>query len=313
MRLTMAVKFQVFVGEGRKMHISAKKGAALSFLLLFSLLFFTHFASAQYSHRNVTTIVNVTNAAPEILNITIDNPIILNAGGDKEIACNVTIRDYNGHNDVINVNSTFYYFLNESSDSDDKNEHYTNTNCSRISDDGFFTVNYSCAMNISYIAYNGTWFCNVSMHDEMNFTADAEVATNISALYALNVTDIIDYGNLAVTDYSDNITATVTNFGNTDINISVLGYGAVEGDGLGFVCNQGTNISVQFQRYSIDSTAAYGAKKSLNASNTDINTTLLRQTDDTTPVTRNTYWQLYVPPNPFGVCTGVVRFTATVP
>ena len=274
-------------------------------------------ASAQYNydHVNVTTIVNVTNAKPEILNMTVDGSasnLTLNAGGTRQVVCNATIRDWNGYNDLANVNATFYYYLNTSDQPDDMNEHYTNSSCAESSNDNQYLANYTCSFPIKYFANNGTWNCNITVTDNYNFTDARNDSTIIDPLYALNVTDVIDYGNLSVTDYSANVTATVTNFGNTAINVSVLGYGATEGDGLGFVCSLGTNITVDNERFS-PSLVDWGSKKPLSATNQDMNTTLLQQTNDVTPVVNDTFWQLYVPPNPFGVCTGTVRFTATAP
>ncbi|MFA6073375.1 MAG: hypothetical protein WC758_04645 [Candidatus Woesearchaeota archaeon] len=271
-------------------------------------------SSYNYEYVNVSTRVNVTNAFPEVLNVTVGVPaptnITLNAGSTRTIYCNATIRDWNGYNDLTNVNATFYYFLNQSSEVDDGNVHYTNTSCSESINDGQYLANYSCALDIKYFAYNGTWYCNVTAIDNKNFTGSLNASTKINPLYALNVTDVIDYGNLSVTDYSENITAAITNYGNMNINVSVLGYGLTQGDGLGFVCQLGTNISVQYQRFA--STAQpWSSKIPLAATNKDMGATLLKQTDDLTPVTLDTYWQLYVPPNPFGLCTGTVRFTAT--
>jgi len=286
-----------------------------TFMLVMILLLFIFTSTFAYADtsKNVTTTVNITNAGPEILAMQIENPVVLNAGGIKILYCNATVRDYNGVSDLNVINATFHYYLNLSSQPDDLNEHYTNTNCTQVSEDGLFTANYSCNFSVSYIAFNGTWFCNVSVNDTRAYTATAARATNISALYALNVTDIINYGNLSVTDYSSNITAVVTNFGNVNINVSVLGYGETQGDGIGLVCTQGTNISVQYQRFSSSVSADWATKIALGITNKDMNVTLARQTNDAVPVTANTYWQLYVPPNPFGVCTGTVRFTATAP
>lgn len=274
-------------------------------------------SSLNYDMVNVTTRVNVTNAFPEVLNVTVGTPaplnVTLNAGSTTILQCNATLRDWNGYNDITNVNATLYYFLNSSGQADDRNEHYTNGSCVEVSNNGEHYANYSCTFNIFYFANNGTWYCNVSAIDNKNFTGSLNGSTVINQLYALNVTDIIDYGNLSVTDYSNNITATITNFGNTNINVSVLGYGATQGDGLGFVCALGTNISVEYQRFSGVGTDDWSAKTPLAATNRDMRITLLRQTNDFVPVTANTYWQLYVPPNPFGVCTGTVRFTATRP
>lgn len=299
-----------FVGEGRKMKSFVKGSFVLSLLLLF--LIFSQPASAQYNQKNVSVKVNVTNAGPEILSIYTLNPIPLNAGSVTTVYCNATVRDYNGFNDVNTVNATFH-FIRNSSGPDDNNTHYSMTNCTRLNDDGEFLVNYTCEFNVSYIAYNGTWYCNITANDSKEYFGYGVRAVNISALYALNVTDVIDYGNLSVTDYSENKTAEVTNLGNMNMNVSVLGYGQTQGDGLGFVCTQGTNISVQYQRFSGNVSADWATKRPLATTNADVGVTLPRPEDENTPVTATTYWQLYVPPNPFGLCTGTVRFTATSP
>ena len=287
---------------------------ALALAFFFSIFFiFSENANAQYNydHVNVTTRVNITNAFPEILQMYIQDPITLNAGGIQTVFCNATIRDWNGFNDITSVNATFYYYLNESWHTDDDNEHYTNTSCVETDNDGVYIANYSCSFQVQYFAFNGTWTCNVTVEDNFGFMDSDNISTTINALYALNVTDVIDYGNLSVMDYSDNITATITNFGNTDINVSVLGYGLTEGDGIGLVCASGTNnISIEHQRF-YNSLVEWNIKNPLSAVNQDMNLTLLKRVDDLTPVTWDTYWQLFVPPNPFGVCTGTVRFTAT--
>lgn len=302
-----------FVGEGRRMQ-GLFKGSILFLLLITFIVCVSINGEAQlFLNKNVTSKVNVTNAGPEVLNIVFSpNPISLVAGSSREINCTALVRDWNGHNDITGVNATFYHSYNLSSNPDDKNVHYTTSNCTQISNDGNYLANYTCSFNISYFANNGTWVCNATVIDMKNYTGQGVRWVNISALYAVNVTDVIDYGNLSVTDYSDNITATITNFGNMDINVSVLGYGLTQGDGLGFVCTQGSNITVENQRFSA-SPQPWSSKTALGTTNKDVGLTLAHQTDDVVPVTASSYWQLYVPPNPFGVCTGTVRFTATTP
>lgn len=282
---------------------------------LLVLLSSTNVVSYNYDHVNVTTRVNITNAFPEILNVTAegyDLNVTLSAGATRSIECNATIRDYNGGDDLDVVAGYLYYYLNSSEHSDDDNEHYTNSSCIATDNDGQYLVNYTCTFQVQYFANNGTWNCNISVNDSINNQDSEEANTTIDPLYALNVTDTIDYGNLSVTETSENITATVTNFGNMDINVSVLGYGETEGDGIGLVCSVGSNISVENQRFS-STQVEWGSKSPLSISNQDVGATVSKQTDDTTPVTQSTYWQLYVPPNPFGLCTGTVRFTATTP
>ncbi len=274
-------------------------------------------SSYNYDLVNVTTRVNVTHAFPEVKYVIVGAPaptnVTLNAGSTRTVQCNATIRNWNGYNDLIRVNATFYYQANQSSDSDARAWHYTNSTCVELSNDGQFYANYSCMFDTYYFANNGTWTCNVTATSSFNFTGSGTNTTKINPLYALNVTDVIDYGNLSVLDTSNNITATVTNFGNMNINVSVLGYGATQGDGIGLICQYGNNISIQNERFSSNVSTAWAAKTVLATTNKDVGSTIIKQYSDVTPVTLDTYWQLYVPPNPFGLCTGTVRFTATAP
>ena len=281
-------------------------GVVLLFLVVVTLS--VNAQSYNYEFVNVTSRVNVTNAAPEILQVLIEDPVVLNAGGFKTVWCNATIRDWNGYNDIDVVNATLYYFENESSP-DDNDVHYTNASCAELSNDGQFIANYTCTFSVAYHANQGDWMCNVWANDSFDFSDNLTNQTTFSALFALNVTDIVDYGNLSVGDFSLEIPALVTNFGNTDINVSVLGYGLTEGDGLGFVCDFGSNISVEYQRWS-NVTGLWEDRVNLSATAQDMGFTLDKPTTSTIPVNRTTYWQLFVPPNPFGICEGTIRFTA---
>ncbi|MCC7574006.1 hypothetical protein KO361_00235 [Candidatus Woesearchaeota archaeon] len=269
----------------------------------------------NYEHVNVTTRVNVTNAGPEILQVIMDNTQTLSAGTTKNIFCNATILDWNGWDDITEVNATFYHVTSTHESADDGNTHYTNTSCSIINHDGLYTANYTCSFNVIHYANNGTWTCNVTTKDTFNFTDTLSNTTIINELYALNVTSLIDYGNLTVTETSDNQTATITNFGNMDINVSVFGYGGTDpvvGAGLAMICDRGSNITIENQRFSsID--VDWDFKTQLSSTPQDLGVMLSQPTDLTPIINRTTYWQLYVPPNPFGICLGTVRFTATVP
>jgi hypothetical protein len=282
-------------------------------LFFYLLLFLPSFVEAyNYEHVNVTSTVNITDAMPEILAVEAEQDITLNAGGNTTITCNATIRDWNGFNDLSSVNGTFYYYLNESSDPDHRNVHYTNASCEEVSNDGEFIANYTCSFTLAYFANNGSWSCNVTAEDTFGFTDSANNTTSINALFALNVTDVIDFGDLAVTETSSNITANITNFGNMDINVSVLGYGEVEGDGVGLVCEHGGNISVENERFS-GIEVPWDNKIPLAATAQDMNITIPQATEESNPEIWSSYWQLYVPPNPFGECNGTIRFTATAP
>jgi hypothetical protein len=148
------------------------------------------------------------------------------------------------------------------------------------------------------------------VNDSYGFQTTNTSDITVNGLLALNVTPLIDYGNLAIGDTSLNKTANTTNFGNLPINVSVYGYGATAGDGLAMVCDVGT-ISIENEKYSADIADDFAAKVALSGTPTQIaGLTAQKQTTPGALITNTTYWQLYVPPNPFGVCNGTIVFQA---
>lgn len=272
------------------------------------------------NYRNVTvqTRVNITNSKPVVTSLVIYQEtnlslrnITLNAGSTRIVTCNATIRDYNGFSDVTGVNATLYHSTNLSTDPDDNNTHYTNTTCVAGSGSGYF-VDYACTFDVYYYALNGTWSCNVTAKDSYNKTGSSVNTTTFYPVYALNVTEGIDFGNVSVEEYSENKTADITNFGNMAINISVEGYGVTRGDGLAMNCTNG-NISVSNLKFS-NADVDWASKIALSQTPQAVpGVTIPKQTIPNTLMTNTTYWQLYIPPNPGGNCTGHVIFQAEAP
>ncbi len=290
-------------------------------VLLYNALFsFSYGHDWNYRNVSIDTTVNITNSKPEVLIVNIDDPITLNAGSTVLVQCNATVRDWNGWADIQNVTAVFWdnSSVNQSN-LDDNNDHYTNVNCTDPGNDGNFTAYFSCNFTVWYYANPGSnWMCNVTATDSYVFNATVGSSnwlyntTTVSVLLALNVSPtLVDYGNMAVGDTSVSAEqANITNFGNSDINISVKGYGQTEGDGLAFVCAVG-NISIANERYSLNATDAYANYLPLNSTFEMVPGLVLpQQTNDSTQVLNNTYWKLYVPPNPFGVCNGTIVFQA---
>ncbi len=289
------------------------KGLVFCLVLCLSILALLPFISAQqnFEYDEAVTRVNVTNALPEVLEVNIDQDIVLVAGDFKTVYCNATIRDWNGWEDITSVNGTFYHSSSHSGAEDDGNVHYTNSSCEIYDNDGEYIAYSSCTFDVIHYANSGEWFCNVSAQDSWGFNGSLENVTDINELYALNVTDTVDYGDVAVMSYSLDVPALIANIGNMDINVSVLGYGVEEGDGLGLVCERGDDIGVEHQRFSSSSSVDWEDKSPLSESNQDMGFTIPQATDETAPSIWEVYWQLYVPPNPQGECTGTLRFTAT--
>jgi hypothetical protein len=295
----------------------------LAGLLLVAMLWFTAYGESysigpNYRNVSIDTTVNITNAKPEVLFIDINNAenITLNAGSTYRVLCNATVRDFNGGATIANVTSAFYDNTSASfGDAADGNNYYVNDSCTQTGVNGFF-ANYSCGFDVQYFA-NATneWICNVTANDVFDFNGtdygDNFNVTAINTLLALNVTPLIDYGDLAVEDTSAPQEANVTNFGNVPINVSVYGYGNVTGDGLAMVCDVG-DIGIANQKYSLNALDDFDTQYVSLAStaNQIAGLTIPQQFDDFTPVVNSTYWRLYVEPNPFGVCNGTVVFQA---
>jgi hypothetical protein len=288
----------------------------LTILIVLTIAFFITQTPKTFSYddTNVTTRVNVTTARPEVLGVTIQSyqNITLNQGTTRTVMCNATIRDYNGYADINITNATLFSTWNSSfGGSDDKNNHYTNTSCALIAGAGVIG-NYSWNFEVYYYAVNGTWNCTVYVNDTLGYTGHNQNTTYLNPLYALNLTDLINYGNLAQSAYSDNITVNITNFGNMNINVTVAGFGSVQNDGLAMVCAV-RNITLSNEKYTIVPNTAFASKTTLTGTSTQTGLTILKQWQDSVYSENSTYWELYVDPtnNPFGICNGTILFAAT--
>ncbi|MBR9700824.1 hypothetical protein GOV11_03085 [Candidatus Woesearchaeota archaeon] len=263
---------------------------------------------------SVDTQVNITGSTPEILSVALPSPITLNAGTTTFIECNATIRDYNGYND-LNFTTAELFSVGSSSygAADNNNTHYSNDSCTRTAQDGAF-ANFTCGFTVNYYAINDTWNCTVFVNDTIGLNDTNFTTMVISEVLAINVTPLIDYGDMAMGDTSSDIQANVSNVGNAPINVSVRGYGATPGDGLSMVCDVGT-LTVDLQHYAANNTASYAEKQILATGAGQIAKLTVAKATDATGSLNNTYWQLYLDPlqNSFGLCNGTVVFQAETP
>lgn len=307
---------------GKKGLGSGERLVLLSILfVLFFLLFRIPSATSwgpgtNSKNYSVRTTVNITSAYPEVLNVTCNGAtsILLTGGASKNIACNVQLRDYDGGNTILSANATFYFRLNNSNDPDDNNTHYTNATCTENITSGFYS-NWTCAFDMWYFANNGTWRLNVTIVDASSFVANRYLNITLSPLLALNVTDLIDFGNLAVTQTSSIVEANVTNLGNLQMNVTVYGFGGdnyTAGAGVAMLCDA-RNISFSNQRYSSNPLATYETMAPISGVATMIpGVTVVKQTQEGVLMVNSTYWALHVnmSDNPYGICNGTVVFSA---
>ncbi|MGV8171261.1 MAG: hypothetical protein ACP5OA_01035 [Candidatus Woesearchaeota archaeon] len=253
--------------------------------------------------------------APIIDSMSIDDDsppaaeIILSAGSTRSVNCTVIASDFEGADIIINASATFYYYLNKSSDSDDNIVHYTNDSCSVVSSDDT-SKTFLCAFEVYYYANNGTWNCNATVYNVYSYLANNETSAVIDPLYAVNLTDGIDFGDVSAGFPSDNLTVNITNIGNMPVNVTLQGYALVIGDNTGMNCSDSTNITITNIRVSTNSTANFTQKLPLNGSIQSLNFKINKQINGT-PVFNTTYWQISPDPGYFSrICTGYVIFNA---
>jgi hypothetical protein len=277
--------------------------------------FFASGWSPGPNYRNVTvdTKVNITGAMPVIQSIILSQPLTLNAGSTTFVQCNVSLLDYNGFADIDVVNATFYSTTVAAIGAEDNNTRYINTSCSAVSGQESGTLaNYTCTFPVRYYALNGTWNCSVGVNDTVGLKTIAGNTTSVNALYALNITPtLLNYGDLAAGEYSNNLTANISNIGNLNINISVFGYGRNLSDNLSFVCDQG-NFTANLQHFASNSTADYNTKQPLNATYQMVKGLTVNKTTNTSDSFNTTYWEFWANQTQvaFGNCTGFLVFQA---
>ncbi|MFH0874684.1 MAG: hypothetical protein V1859_02015 [archaeon] len=265
-------------------------------------------------NQSLNTTVNITNAAPEVRSAVLDSSIFLEAYGEVAVNCTAVVFDWD--NDTLTVNASLY--LNGRAMPDgtlDNNTLYKNTSCTRMTEQDR-TMNYTCAFPVQYYADNSTnWRCNVTAEDdERAYNSNISNAGNINALVAIYVPGVLNFGELAVNDISEDKLANITNAGNRNISIAAEGWGAVKGDGLAMNCSYGS-IAVGYERYNL-TTGRLWDTQMVQLTNQSLSINGLRvfhrfaDTEIATS-TNTTYWKLKIPALAGGICTGKILFTAS--
>jgi hypothetical protein len=242
--------------------------------------------------------------------ITPIGEIILSAGSTRFVNCTVIATDSESVDNIINASATFYYYLNDSSDPDNNMVHYTNSSCTLVSTTST-NKTFLCGFDVYYYANNGTWNCNATVYSSVSDSPSAINFTIIDPLYAINITDGMIFGNTEPNLASTELQVNMTNLGNMPINVSVLGYAINIGDGYAMNCSDGTNLSVNATRYSLD-TSIFSTKTMLTASEQQLPLTIQKPLS-LSPVLNNTYWQIMPEPYIGSVsryCGGYVIFSA---
>lgn len=303
---------------------------------------------------NITVLarVNVTNTEPNITSVRVDDSVLsppdtidLSPFTATVVTCNATVRDHNGWQDIAadQVRADFHIQGVDTSGSTDNNYFYQNTSCgscrqataAEAANDEIPQADAAicdCKFAIEYYANSSSnWMCNISVTDtggtqipslEINLTDNqtSNFTVTVTELLAINTSTLIDYGNLTVTETSNEIVHNVTNAGNVPFNLSLRGYGGTnESVGINetMICDLG-NISFGNQRYEWGShqigSTTFANMRNLTNQTVITNFTLPQRVDDTTfgRDRNSSIWRLEVPLSVGGICNGTIIFGATL-
>jgi len=270
---------------------------------------------------SVVTRVNVSNAAPYVYNISVMSPITLTPNTTTSAWCAAYVQDYNNWSDIAVVNATFYDATYSQHNSIDFNTtHYTNASCNFTTEVDSFTKLYNCSFSLWYNSNPGSWVCNITAADVTGITDTKNISATVNELISLMVPDEINFGNVPVTNHSNNVYFNITNVGNRKINVSLYAFGTAENDTLAMVCQYG-NISLPNERYAVRNASdpfPFDVMNLLNNSNSTASQipllTISQYNQTYTNSVNETVWRLYVPVGPLGtpsgLCNGTVVFRA---
>lgn len=282
----------------------------------------------------VITNLTIGNTYPEIINVSINDDaatLTLTPNATTKVDCVAVIREYNGDSDVAGANATFFdSVVSNASGSDDNNYHYTNSSCELIADTGGFN-GYAddpyhslanCTFQVEYYANAQDWTCEVTAIDNMSWTSNETDDITVSALLAVGLPDVIEYGTVNATFVSNEQTANVTNYGNVQMNLTLEGYGTTQGDGIAMNCTLGNigYIPVEHEKYNLSATTSGALSLSaFNSVYTNLTSSAVtrqfelasRLNDTFNEAIKESYWRIYVPTGVAGTCNGSIIFGAT--
>ena len=289
-----------------------------------------------------TVYVNTTGSLADDQGYASGTAISLTAGSTKTVHVVANVTDVNGvgatalsQGDLYVVAATLSKSgttCDPGSSTPDNNNCYIGANqssgspasCS-LTFSSSTVVKIDCSFNLQYYAdatytgvagteANSTWVANVFAMDtyqqaHSGVSAGTAVLPEIDSLVALSFPPTLDFGSTLTMGQLTTATAyTVTQFGNTAADAQVKGSGTGTVGHVGALTCTAGYIPVIAQKWA---TTSGGSYTMLTETNADTNLNVAVQTSDSTPVTTNLYWKLFVPvADVGGSCTGTTTFSA---
>jgi len=263
------------------------------------------------------------NASPTVSNVTLNggSNITLVENTTTSVSWTATVTDTNGFADLNTATGKLYRSGVGSAQACTTNDNncYQDVTCPLTSCSGN-SCTATCEVNMQFHADptdSGTysaeyWRSWIEVNDDSAATGSefSPISTNeVATLRALNVTSSIAYGSLLAGDNTGatNQTTTVTNTGNSSIDIEVSGSQLC----TNYPTCSGSTIPVGNQEYS-SNTFTYGAGTDLSVSAAALNLSISKPTASPSNTTGSVKWGLALPSVvAVGAYTGANTITAT--
>jgi len=307
--------------------------ASFEKLFLLSFFLFSFFALsdmgaiAGVGEDNVTTITNLTVGASEpVIDLVEVFPLSIDLvpNSTVRVNCSAFITNDAGDTEIQSVDAALFdVSVSSYGGVEDNNSHYTNSSCEIDTSYGdSYQAVANCSFNLMYNANPGSWNCTVNVTNNY-FPAQSSNSTYVNPLLAFGLPNVIDYGVVNVTEVSLENVTNVTNYGNTQVNLSLSGYAQTEGDGYSMNCSLGASpfIQIEHEKYNLTN-STLGSLTLAQAEATYINLTSgpvvkqfelnYHQTEGPNDAVNSTYWRIYVPKGVAGTCNGRIIFGAVV-
>jgi len=265
--------------------------------------------------------VSTSNTAPAVSNVSLNSGsnISLIENSTKAVDVTATVTDSQGCSTISTVQAKIFRSSLGSSCASDYNNCYTVESCTQdngsCSGAGDNDATYTCSFNVYYFAEptdegspnaSDTWQAWVQATDNGSLTGsntNSSQSIELNTFQALDVSSTLSYGSMAPGDTSStlNKTVTITNTGNSSIDIEISGTDMSKGN---------NTIAVNKQKYSISAGTIYDNGTSLSETPTKVVIDLTKPIS-TAPITATFYWGVAIPEGiAYGSYTGTQTYTA---
>lgn len=283
----------------------------------YAYIYDQHGLGSLTNYRSGTFAVN--NLAPSLSNLSLNNSnsINLSVSTTTAVPFSFSISDTNGYTDVNSINAKLYRTGVGSGASDNSNNHYTLTSCTRSNATGA-TADYACSFNVQYHAdptdvtttqyYADNWTATATITDGGALSASSSsTPTELNSLLGISLATSINYGSLnqGQNTGATNQSLNISTVGNTGLNVQLKGTDM--DDGLGNIIPAGS------QKYGLLAFNYTSGGIALTTSDVLNELRVVKTTVTASPAFKPLFWGIEIPIGvPAGNYTGTNTVTGVV-